>query len=982
MSIAHVAPAAPVAFEGTSPAETMSEQGPSPQLEAALQAAFPPEALKFDEIYRAVYGRDASYFEYHPQAVVRVASVDDVRSLLRIASAQNVPITLRAGGSSLSGQTVGTGIIADQRFHFRKSELRENGAKVWFEPGLTVLQLNGRLKSAGKKVGPDPASSQVAMMGGVLANNSSGMQAGTKLNAYNTLASIDFVLPNGNRYDTAGPQDRARFAVDDQAIHDGLAALRDEIRANAELCAKIRRKYQIKNVSGYALNAFLDYDEPLDIFAHLLIGSEGTLAYIASAELFTLPIAAHQSSTLLFFHNVVDAAAAVPALAETGAAAIEMMDIASLRSVIGRPGVPEIVASLPDGAAALLVDYAAEDLDSLALKQAGAATTIATLPLLAQLPFSTSLKERALLWTVRDGIFASVGGARKPGTTVILEDVAVPVESLHELILGLQGLFKKYAYEGAVFGHASVGNIHFLVTDDMGDGARVAHFGLFMNEVVELVLAYDGSLKAEHGTGRAMAPFIETEWGAAAYSAMKRLKALIDPANVMNPGVIINDDPSVHLAHIKGMPLLGDPVTDRCIECGFCEWVCPTRYSTLTPRGRIQAHRVRLALQAAGQDRRANVLADQYAHEGRDTCVADGMCQTVCPVGISTAYVTDYDRAAAAPRAVQRLMLAAAKQFGLVEELLRRSLDGGATVQALAGDAAMPWLTEALRALLPAFPQWSKNLGRAPHRPHTPAAGADFVYFPSCVTRILGSSTQDKDGVMETVLRVARRAGLEPYLPEDAKGLCCSQMFAHMGFTGAQEVMANRIVERMYAWSDAGRLPIMCDVTACTRTLLKELETEMWGSRPRLLSDQNQAKYEKLTIVDSAEWLHDDVLPRLEVTKPKGSVLLHPTCACHQLGLQSKIEAIGKACARESYTPVSGGCCGAGGDRGFRYPQGADSALRDEKAELEGRSFDGAYSFAKTCEIVLSDRIPFAYESIVYLVDETTSPKAAAAPPS
>ncbi|MGD0471882.1 MAG: FAD-binding and (Fe-S)-binding domain-containing protein [Candidatus Velthaea sp.] len=964
---------APIAFEGSTLRETLSESVVKVELRAALEAAFPAEALKFDEIYRAVYGRDGSYFEYLPQAVVRVASAADVQSLLRIGRAQNVPITLRAGGSSLSGQTVGTGIIADQRFAFRASELRDDASKVWFEPGLTVLHLNAMLKPAGKKIGPDPASSQVAMMGGVLANNSSGMQAGTKFNAYNTLASIDFVLPNGNRYDTAKPEDRARFAACDPDIYRGLAALRDEVRADGALCARIARKYEIKNVSGYAINSFLDHDEPIDILAHLLIGSEGTLAYIASAVLFTVPIDVQQSSSLLFFHNVADAAAAVPALVKSGAAAIELMDIASLRSVIGRPGVPGIVGSLPDGAAALLIDYHGADVAALAAAQAEAARTIALLRLLAQLPFSTSMKERALLWTVRDGIFASVGGARKPGTTVILEDVAVAVESLDKLILGLQRLFEKYAYEGSIFGHASVGNIHFLVTDDMGDGARVAHFGRFMNDVVELVLTFDGSLKAEHGTGRAMAPFIKTEWGPQAYGVMQRLKVLIDPANLMNPGVMINDDPNVHLEHIKGMPLLGDPVVDRCIECGYCEWVCPTRYSTLTPRGRIQAHRVRLSLEEAGEHDRAQTLSRQYAHEGRETCIADGMCQTVCPVGISTAYLTDYDRAEAIPKAARKLMAAAATNFFLLEETARLTLDSGAAVQKTFGSGTMPWVTAALGGVLPGFPQWSGNLGRAPARPSTKPANPDIVYFPACITRIMGSSTRGKDSVMQTVLRIAERAGITMYLPKDSIGLCCSQLFAHQGFPEAQEVMANRVIEAMYSWSDGGRLPIVCDVSSCARTLLVEMETQMWGARPRLLSSANQAKYAKLTIRGMAGWLHDDVLPRLNVTTPKGSVLMHPTCACRQLGVDDKIDAIGRACARESWIPSSAGCCGAGGDRGFRYPEGAASALRDEKTELSGRSFDGAYSFGKTCETVLSDHLAFPFESIVYLVDETTS---------
>ena len=351
------------------------------------------------------------------------------------------------------------------------------------------------------------------------------------------------------------------------------------------------------------------------------------------------------------------------------------------------------------------------------------------------------------------------------------------------------------------------------------------------------------------------------------------------------------------------------------------------------------------------------------------------MCQTVCPVGISTAYLTDYDRAEAVPKALRKLMAAAAKQFIIIEEAARLSLDGGAAVQRIAGNSAMPWFTEALGHLLPAFPQWSPGMGRAPARPHTNPPRADAVYFPACVTRIFGSSAHGKDSVMQTVLRVAERAGIALYLPKDARGLCCSQLFAHQGFPDAQKVMANRVVEAMYTWSDGGRLPIMCDVSSCARTLMVEMETQMWGTRPPLLSAANQRKYEKLSIHGIAAWLHDDVLPRLTVSGPKGSVVMHPTCACRQLGVDEKIEAIGKACAGQSYSPSSAGCCGAGGDRGFRYPQGAESALRDEKAELAGRAFDGAYSFGRTCEIVLSDHLALPFESIVYLVDETTSAK-------
>jgi len=654
-----------------------------------------------------------------------------------------------------------------------------------------------------------------------------------------------------------------------------------------------------------------------------------------------------------------------------------LMDLPSLRSVVGKPGVPDIVRTLPDGAAALLVDYQADTAAGLATELEAARRIIAGFTLIASEPFTTSPQARQELWTVRDGIFSSVGGARAPGTTVILEDVAVAPAKLADLVQGEQALFAKYGYDGAIFGHAKAGNTHFLVTDDMSDPARVGHFGEFMEEVIALVLRLDGSLKAEHGTGRAVAPFVEAEWGSEAYAIMKAVKSLLDPLGILNPGVLINDDPHVHLAHVKSMDVIGDAAVDRCIECGFCEHVCPTRAVTLTPRHRIVTHRVRLALEAAHEDARAASLAHEYAYEGRDTCVTDGMCSTVCPMGINTAALTDHDRSVDTPKSLHVVMRAAAKEYHLVEDAMRLALDAGVTVDEVAGGRAMPWVTRAAAHLFPGFPQWSAGIGKAPDRPHTAPDHAEVVYFPSCVSRITGSSQLGKDSVMTTVLRVAERAGVVVHLPKESIGLCCSQIWEHTGFTEGQALMANRMVEAMWEWSKQGSLPIMCDVTSCTRTLLTELETTSFGDRAPLLNAENLERYRKLQIIDLAAWLHDSVLPELEVKEQKGTVVLHPTCACHELGLNPTLEAIGAVCAAEVVIPTSAGCCGAGGDRGFLHPEVPAAALHDEAAELAGRDADGAYSLAKTCEIVLSDHLPYDYESIIYLVDETTEAKAA-----
>jgi D-lactate dehydrogenase len=202
------------------------------------------------------------------------------------------------------------------------------------------------------------------------------------------------------------------------------------------------------------------------------------------------------------------------------------------------------------------------------------------------------VEEQAFLWKVRKGLFPAVGAVRVSGTSVILEDLAFPVEQLGDAIIDLQRLFNEYGYYNAIiFGHAKDGNLHFVITQSFNETPEVDRYDKFMREVVKLVInKYDGALKAEHGTGRNMAPFVETEWGGDAYAIMKRIKKIIDPDNLLNPGVIINDDANVHIRNLKELPTVEEEV-DKCIECGYCEHVCPSRDITTTPRGRFVARR-------------------------------------------------------------------------------------------------------------------------------------------------------------------------------------------------------------------------------------------------------------------------------------------------------------------------------------------------------------------------------------------------------
>ncbi len=958
---------------GVSPARSTAViPSASNALEQALVEATSRGAVKVSELYRRIYGRDASYYDYPPQAVVRVSSVEEVQRLLAVARVQQVAVTFRAAGTSLCGQSLGTGIVAELRQAWKGLKVRDGGAVVWCQPGVTVTEVNRTLEPLHRKLGPDPESADAAMMGGVLANNSGGQQSGVDRDSYGTLRSLEFVLADGRRYDTATAADRERFTVEQQAICSGLQTLRDRVRSDADLVETIRRKYRIKNVMGYGLRSFLDAAEPIDILARLLIGSEGTLAFISSAVLDTVPLHARWAARLLFFPTVTDGVAAVGALAADGAATVELMDRACLRSWSGQPGAPAYLDELPADATAVLVEYRAEELEE---RLASAERLIASFDLVAHEPFTSDPSIREQWFALRSAMYMLVAATRPPHTSVVVEDVAVPPERLVDLIVGLRELFARYDYtdSGFIFGHLASGNVHFITLDDLRTSAGVGHFGRFIDDLAHLVLGLEGSLKAEHGTGRAMAPFLIREWGEEAVAVMREVKRLLDPDGLLNPGVLLTDDPRTHLANIKRVPSIGDETVDRCVECGFCERVCPTRVFTLTPRQRVVANRAHLQLVEDGALEQAASLWEEFAYDGRDTCVADGLCGTVCPSGINTAYLTDHERAEAHGSSLEHLMSLAARRFGTVEEVLRRGVSAGCAIDSRLGDGVMPWVTTAARRLLPDVPQWSRSISKAPPRVSHEPADPQLVYFPACVSRILGSSGLGKDSVMATVLRVADRAGIAMRLPDDTSGLCCGQIWEHKGFRAGHAIMANRLVEAFWRWSEGGKLPIMCDVTSCAHTMLVELEREKFGSHERLLSDANQERYVQLRIMDLAEWLHDDVLARLEIKRRRRSVLVHPTCACTELVLGGKIAAIAAACAEEVTIPTSLGCCGAGGDRGFLYPDLADAAVHDEAEEIRGRTFDGAYSFAKTCEIVLSDRTGRPFESLVYLVDESTA---------
>lgn len=953
----------------------------------------PKNALYTDELRRFAWGTDAGFYRLVPKIIIRSSNEKEVSKILEAASKFDVPVTFRAAGTSLSGQSVSDSVLIVAGKNWERYKVSEDASEITLEPGIVGASVNAILKPYGRKFGPDPASIGSCMVGGIVMNNASGMSCGTHANSDKELESVRIVLMDGTVLDTGDEASRNAFRASHPEFIRKIEELRDEILADKELSDRIRYKYSIKNVTGLNIFPFVRFEDPFDIIAHLLVGSEGTLAFMSQVTMKTLPLPSKEASAMVYFGTIREAAEAVVALKkEIDPAVLNAAELLDKRSL----------ASVNDP---MLNEYSDKDLTALLLRVTGSDQTDldANIGKLSEVLhrfavlndaegnsfiFSSDPAVTGKYWAIRSGIFPSVGGMRREGTTCLIEDIAFHIENLPDATVDLSALLDRHGYDDScIYGHALEGNFHFIINQSFDSEAEVNRYEAMIRDVAEMVVGkYDGSLKAEHGTGRNMAPFVSYEWGEKAFGIMKRVKELFDPHGLLNPGVIFNDDPKCFLRNFKALPVL-KPWTDegkavepelaeiykklnKCIECGFCEVNCLSCGFTLSSRTRIATQREITSLRAlsnpsATEQARLQTLEKEYSYAGEQTCAGDGLCSTSCPMGINVADLTHQLRRMNMPAGTLGYGVwdFTAKHYSGVKSGLKGALRMATAGETVLGDLAMSGLCRWLHSVI-RLPLWTPATPKAYNIPKSlralvssaVASTNKVVYFPSCINQMMGLPKHhhavDKP-LVEEMVSLLTKAGYEVIFPENMSSLCCGTIWESKGMPEIADRKTKELEDALWKASEEGRYPVLCDQSPCLHRM--------------------KHKIKRMRLYEPSEFILEFLADKLEFHQTDTPVAIHLTCSMRLMHKTDKMLELARMCSSNVIVPESVGCCGFAGDKGMTHPELNKYALRKLKAQVKG--IPVGYSNSRTCEIGLATNSGIPYVSIAYLVNRCTTAK-------
>ena len=999
------------------------------QFLSELRQFMPTDRIYTDELRTLGWGTDASFYRQIPKVVIRSDGEEEIAKIVKACQKYKLPFTFRAAGTSLSGQSCTDSVLIVAGKHWEKYEIGEKQDTIKLQPGIVGAKVNEILKPYGRVFPPDPASIGSAMVGGIVINNASGMNCGVHANSDRMMVSARIILTDGTILDTGSEESRKAFRESHPEFLKKIEALRDKVRADKELADRISKKYSIKNVTGLNLRPLIAYDDPFDIIAHSMVGSEGTLAFLSEVTMKTLYDYKYKASAMVYFLTMKESCEAVVAMKKLKATdddlkmsaeqlmvkSAEMLDYMSLNSVddpvflrykedVDAGRIAGVEPGDYHNLTAILTETKGVTHEQLLEKIDAISKCLKQFSLYQPVEFTEDPKVYGKYWAIRSGIFPSVGGTRPIGTSCLIEDVAFPIESLPEATVKLQKLIADHGYDDAcIYGHAFEGNYHFILNQSFADEHEVARYAEMMRDVAKLVVeGYDGSLKAEHGTGRNMAPFVKYEWGEKAYEAMKELKAIFDPEGLLNQGVIFNDDPDCFIKCLKPLPVLDydfDSVPDgghylmdpelstaketieqvkranKCIECGFCEVNCMSCGLTLSSRMRIAVQREIRELEVTGRDpQRAATLRKQYKYYGDQTCATDGLCSTSCPMKINTGELTHLIRQLDMNKSTLGYQVGefAANHMAGIKSGLRVVLDVAHLAHITLGPTLMTNVCRTMNKM--GLPLWTTAMPKKRRQPkpsdltqfiieksipHKEQEHSDLkvVYFPSCINQTMGQSKNGpmKHDLVDEVIQLMAKAGYEVIFPEGMEHMCCGQIWESKGMLDIADRKSAELEKALWKASEHGKYPVLCAQSPCLHRMRKVMK--------------------KMKLYEPAEFIMTYLVDRLDFHPTDKHIALHLTCSTRQMGVDKDMIALAKLCSNNVYLPEGVGCCGFAGDRGFTFPEMNRYALRKLRPQIEKNNIEVGYSNSRTCEIGLETNTGIPYMSIVYLVNTCTTPK-------
>ena len=981
-----------------------------------LYQTLPKDRIYTDELRTLAWGTDAGFYRYIPRVVVRSDGEKELAAIVKTCRKHGVPFTFRAAGTSLSGQSVSDSVLIVAGKHWEQYTLEERGEvlNIKLQPGIVGARVNEILKPFGRVFPPDPASIGSAMVGGIVCNNASGMNCGVHANSDRMIVSARIILTDGTIVDTGDEKSKEEFRKSHPEFIKKIEDLRDRVRADEELSARIQKKYSIKNVTGLNLRPLIAYDDPFDIMAHSMVGSEGTLAFLSEVTMKTLHDYKYKASAMVYFMTMKESCEAVVAMKQLKSGdedmamsaenlmvkSAEMLDYKSLSSVddpVYLQYQKDVDAGKIEGVApgdyhnltAILTETKGITHEQLLEKIAKIKECLGQFRLYIPAEFTEDPAVYGKYWAIRSGIFPSVGGTRPVGTSCLIEDVAFPIECLPEATVKLQRLIADHGYDDAcIYGHAFEGNYHFILNQSFKSQSEVDRYAEMMRDVARLVVEeYDGSLKAEHGTGRNMAPFVKYEWGEKAYEAMKELKQIFDPEGLLNQGVIFNDDPECFIKCLKPLPVLDfdfDKVPDaqfphlkstaqetieavqranKCIECGFCEVNCMSCGFTLSSRMRIAVQReIRELTNTGANPERLATLKRQYKYYGDATCAADGLCSTSCPMKINTGELTHLIRQMNMNdcRMGYQAGEFAANHMAGIKSGLRVVLDVANLGHSVLGSSLMTSICNGMNKM--GLPLWTTAMPKPIKQPKATALNRDIspqkvVYFPSCINQTMGlaKGAPVKNSLVDETCRLLNKAGYEVVFPEGMKKMCCGQIWESKGMLDIADRKSAELEEALWKASNEGQYPVLCDQSPCLHRMKKVMN--------------------RVKLYEPAEFIMTFLKDRLDFHPIDRHVALHITCSTREMGVSEHLIALARLCTPNVFLPEGVGCCGFAGDRGFTYPEVNRYALRKLRPQIEQQHIEIGYSNSRTCEIGLQTNSGIPYMSIVYLVNKCTTRK-------